>query len=156
MVEHVVFIKTNSAPLEWTDTLRQIMAGDPEPVLKERDMFYIGIPAFLPFTRALLAMTHLPIEIVDISGHAALQVKVSCPPATGAVFEREMKAQCVPGARILFRFEFPEGSLDDRWHFSVRSNSHTFIFYPFRHAQHDPCAVAAAIRHSHSFRFLST
>jgi len=132
------------------------MAGDPEPVLKERDMFYIGIPAFLPFTRALLAMTHLPIEIVDISGHAALQVKVSCPPATGAVFEREMKAQCVPGARILFRFEFPEGSLDDRWHFSVRSNSHTFIFYPFRHAQHDPCAVAAAIRHSHSFRFLST
>jgi hypothetical protein len=118
MVEHVVFIKTHSAPLEWTDSLRRIV-GDPIPVLKEDSMFYVGVPAFLPFTHALLAMSHLPIEIVDISGHEALQVKVSCPPSTGKVFESDMKSQCVPGSRILFRFQYPKGSLDDRWHFAV-------------------------------------
>jgi hypothetical protein len=118
MVEHVVFIKTHSAPLEWTDNLRRIV-GDPVPVLKEDAMFYVGVPAFLPFTHALLAMSHLPIEIVDISGHEALQVKVSCPPSTGKVFESDMKSHCVPGSRILFRFQYPKGSLDDRWHFSV-------------------------------------
>jgi len=129
MVEHVVFIKTNAAPLEWTDKLRKL-AGDPAPVLKEKDMFYISLPAFLPFTRALLAMAQLPIEIVDISGHAALQLKVSCPPATGADFESMMKAQCVPGARVVFRFQFPNGCLDDRWHFSARPPSHAACTVP--------------------------
>jgi hypothetical protein len=126
MVEHVVFIKTLAAPLEWTDELKSI-AGDPVPVLKQNDMFYTGIPAFLPFTRALLAMSHLPIEVVDVSGHEALQVKVSCPPATGKAFESDLKAQNVPGCRILFRFQYPHGALDDRWHFAVALLPHHFL-----------------------------
>ncbi len=117
MIEHVVFIKTHSA-LDWTESLRRIV-GDPVPVLKEDSMFYVGIPAFLPFTHTLLAMSRLPIEIVDISGHEALQIKVSCPPSTGQIFESDMKSHCVPGCRILFQFQYPQGSLDDRWHFSV-------------------------------------
>lgn len=118
MVEHVVFLNTLAAPLRWTDELRQLV-GEPAHVLKEKDVFYVGIPAFLPFTRALLCMSNLPIEIVDISGHEALQVKVSCPLSTGQSFESDMRECCSPGSRILFKFQYPEGSLDDRWHFSV-------------------------------------
>ncbi len=118
MVEHVVFLKTHASPLNWTDELRRIV-GDPAPVMKEKDIFYVAVPAFLPFTRALLAMSNLPIEIIDISGHEALQVKVSCPPSTAKIFESEMNACCSPGSRILFKFQFPNGCLDDRVHFSV-------------------------------------
>jgi hypothetical protein len=98
--------------------LRQIV-GQPAPILKEKDMFYIGIPAFLPFTRALQLLSRLPIELIDVSGHDALQVKVSCPPSTGQIFEKDIKGNCVPGCRILFRFQYPCGCLDDRWHYSV-------------------------------------
>jgi hypothetical protein len=125
MVEHVVFIKTLAAPLEWTDDLKHV-TGEPVPVLNQHDVFYIGIPAFLPFTRALLAMSHLPIEIVDISGHEALQVKISCPPSTGKAFESDMKAQSVPGSRLLFRFQYPQGAYDGRWHFAVYPHPITF------------------------------
>ena len=118
MVEHVVFIKTLSAPLQWTDDLRRIV-GEPAPVLKQPDMFYVGVPAFLPFTRTLLSMSELPIEIIDISGHEALQVKVSCPQSTGKVFENDLSAHCIPGSRILFRFQYPQGAVDDRWHYAV-------------------------------------
>ena len=118
MVEHVVFMKMLSAPLDWTDELRHLV-GSPASVLKGKDLFYVAVPAFLPFTRALVAMSHLPIEIVDVSGHNSLQVKLSCPPSTGKIFESEMNACCFPGSRILFRFQFPKGSSDDRWHFSV-------------------------------------
>ena len=118
MVEHVVFLKTHAAPLGWTDELRRLV-GEPANVLKEKDVFYVGIPAFLPFTRALLCMSHLPIEILDISGHEALQVKVSCPRSTGQFFDSDMRECCSPGSRILFKFQYPEGSFDDRWHFSV-------------------------------------
>lgn len=118
MVEHVVFIKTLSAPLQWTDDLRRIV-GEPAPVLKQPDMFYVGVPAFLPFTQALLAMSELPIEIIDISGHEALQVKVSCPASTGKVFENDLSALCIPGSRIMFRFQYPQGAFDERWHYAV-------------------------------------